>query len=963
MTVNFREMSNKTHGAYCNLEFSADFGSGAAGVATDPGGCDGPADPLCEIPPQPVNGECVEPPEPQYQPSNRGPLTGVLLTNPGSCYAKLGRVAPELTAAAGGEISDATFTVSATQHEDSEGFHYWKVSSISVSGGEGYYHQSELTISHSVGDTKVTQATAKVNTNADGVPVSVTITEAGKYYRESKDAQPYVAEVTVTPCGFGGVVGEIPPCPPSYGKEECDDWPADYIASISAQITATVNDDPYDEKFGQIESLTITKGGSNYLAWKWKEVCLVRSNMGRKGGFVVRAKTPTELVSISPIDGCYGGGACAKVIPLGDRRRPEVCVTGDGTGGTITAEVDSDYENEDDNPWKPYWLISKVTASGGSGYTDGSAAVVTFFGPPPSTTVEEQVVVELSATPKITDPQTGATSGGVLTGATVVNGGKFYIQEVYRGNQTPIKEIELVNKGSGYAKKPRIEPEVTAVATGTAGAGATFTPTLSVEQDDCGVDYWYVSSVSVSGGGGYETGAALSFAVQGDGVAEEPAEASLVAAPSDGVDGVPTGVNVANGGKYYLEDDKGEAYVADITIDITQIPPSNGSGAEFEADVETNPSSPDFGKIKKLRIKNGGSGYSLWGGPTDCEYEGPCGVTLRFRGINKEPEVEYNGAVFRADDPLVDCNNPPPNAPALHSVEHKAEASISRGGIWDPYERCACSGGGTGGNCTPLPPPTNCEQATGSSVPPCPPCRGECSECRPCAPGCKCYNGNCEPCEGPCSESSECGPGCRCENGRCVGDACGGTPCTTASDCPDCYTCKCEGGVCVEDTVVGTPCTGNAQGDCPDGYWCVGDPGSAGCVKPCSLCEGQTWPDDGNTHPDDVGKPRGICCLGKECTASLSQTYCAEWGGSYRAGTCDCCGRPGTAFGACGQEVYYYVGNSETLDCECVPYHCPASGPGSYIGTKQQCEKYLEDCKAGLIPFCNILCIEPNPLP
>jgi hypothetical protein len=148
-------------------------------------------------------------------------------------------------------------------------------------------------------------------------------------------------------------------------------------------------------------------------------------------------------------------------------------------------------------------------------------------------------------------------------------------------------------------------------------------------------------------------------------------------------------------------------------------------------------------------------------------------------------------------------------------------------------------------------------------------------------------------------------------------------------------------------------------------------------IQACDECEPQPDPGPCSCEDDDDCAPGcvcvdgecvaggcvdfGACCLGLECY-SLPAALCAEYGGTM-TGKCDCCGEPGTAFTVCGQESYYYVGNSETLDCECVPYHCPSSGPGSFWGTKQQCEKYLADCKAGLIPFCNILCIEPNPLP
>jgi hypothetical protein len=772
MTVSFSGLANRTRGADCALVFEADFGSGAEGFATNPGGCDGDTDPLCRItPPSPPPGEeCDQ--TISYSPSDRGPLETVLLTNPGSCYAKLGRVEPTLEAAGSGG-DGAVFSVSTTQHEDSQGFHYWKVSAISVSGGEEYEDGSPVTISHSVGDTKIVKAQATLSTNAEGVPVSVTVTEQGNYYRESKDAEPYVADVTVTPCGFElGDIGECPyptsvtedDCPPSLGKEACEawvieqlakcsEWLAEQIAAATASIEATVDDDPYSDTFGQIAALSVEQGGDGYLAWRWKEACHQRMN----GSWVLRAKTPTELVSLT-LTSCYGSGACVRVVPLGDRLSPKLCIYGNGTGGTITETVSPPrYEKPEDNPWKPYWEITDVTASGGTGYANSQQAVITYSG----ATVEQEAEITLQA------------NGGVLTGATLDRDkpGKFYIQKEYAGQPTQIREVEIVAKGSGYAKLGRREPVVTATA--SSGSGATFTPTLAIDQDECGVDYWYIDSVSVSGGTGYQTGAALSFSVQGDGTEEKPASGSVVTSEEPEFEGVPVSVTVSDGGRYYEETDKDPPYVAEVTVLVEQIPPSAGSGAEFNVIVEDNPTSPDFGKIKKVEITDDGQGYSLWGGPKDCEYYGPCGIELRFLGTNKEPEVEYDGGVFRTAEPLVNCNTIPSPADILHSIGH-GQVSISRGGTWVPDRPCLCDKTDNL-NCTPVPPSTEVCRASqvNFSQTPCLPCRGPCAECDPCPSGCHCSGGSCEPCEGPCDGDNPCPDGCACDDGFCgPGECC-----------------------------------------------------------------------------------------------------------------------------------------------------------------------------------------------
>jgi hypothetical protein len=614
--------------------------------------------------------------------------------------------------------------------------------------------------------------------------------EQGRYYRESKDAAPYVAEVTVTPCGSNWVPPPCPyvmplpsDCPSGYGKEDCDSWYAGAVAyynerceewlaaqvSGQAVIEASIEEDPYSPEFGQIKTLTVIKGGLGFLAWRWTERCHQRMN----GSWVLRANTPTELVSVSPITACYGSGACGRVVPLGDRLMPTVCIYGGGTGGTITATLsDREYAEPEDNPWKPYWRIASVTASGGSGYTNGSSATITYSG---GATIAVPARVTLHATPITGDPPTG----GSLTGATIEydtgenqeKGGKFYIQKQYLGTPGAIREVEIENAGSGYAKKGRVEPTVSVSA--STGSGATFTPTLAIDQDDCGVDYWYISSVSVSGGTEYLGGSSLTFSVDGAGTEEEAAEGTLVLSEDPELDGVPVGVDVSNGGRYYEEDEKEPPYVAEVTVEVTQIPPSVGFGAKLEAIVEDDPAKSTFGQITKLTITDGGSNYSLWGGPKDCEYHGPCGITLTFRGTNKEPEVEYDSAVFRAKDPVVDCNNIPSQMNVLHGINSSAVATISEKGIWNPDRRCMCDPDpDPTGNCTPVPPPisSTCRRtpSSGTTVP-CPPCRGPCSQCEPCAPGCYCHNGDCAPCEGSCDEESPCPDGCVCVDGECVG--------------------------------------------------------------------------------------------------------------------------------------------------------------------------------------------------
>jgi hypothetical protein len=773
MTVSLSGLANKTHGAYCPLAFSADFGDGAEGVATAPGGCDGDTDAACfKIGKDPVTGKCLDPNDPDgpspYGPSDRGPLSGVLLTNPGSCYAKLGRIEPTLKAMSFFG-SGAEFTVNTSKHEDDDGFDYWKVSSISVTKGKGYEDGSDVFITRSVGDTRIVDAKATLSVSLEGAPTSVSVTEPGKYYRESLDATPYVANITVTPCGGGS----------------------------GAEIKATVETDTSEPAFGQITKLSVTKGGDDYLAWAWRETCHTRLN---GESVVLRAKEPTELISLHPIKACFGGGACGRVVPVGEREAPEVCVYGSGKGGSISVTLDQFFASEEDDPWRPSWKIASISAAGGENYPDTEAAIITYQ------TSKATVVVPAAITLSATD--------GALTGATIDKAGQFYIEREYDGSETPIKIAEVMSGGSGYAKIGRVQPSIGVdVAPSSKGEGATFTPTLQSKKDTCGVDYWYVESIAVTQtvSEGYADEEPLVFELLGESQEEQGAAAYVVAAsdPETEREGVAVDVFVTDGGKYYLEDKSIAPYLPAVTVAVTQIPPSVGSGAKIQAVVEDDPNDPAFGQVVKLKVAEGGSGYSLWGGPKDCTYCGPCGITLTYRGVNKEPEVEYDAILFRAADKLVDCNSPPSTATVLHSSIGGGSVSISRGGEYtetqvcpcEPAEDCPCEDTNCPGGGVPVPNPPGCASNPGDETDKCPPCRGECDECNPCGdPCCVCVEGNCElsECCGPCDEENPCPEGCICCNGVCVeeipeGECCG--PCDEENPCPE--GCACVDGECV----------------------------------------------------------------------------------------------------------------------------------------------------------------------
>lgn len=80
-----------------------------------------------------------------------------------------------------------------------------------------------------------------------GAVASVNVTNKGRFYRENPALPPYVATVTATVVDDGAS---------AHGP-----------IGTGAQLSAVVDSDTGSETFGQITSVTVSNGGSGYLAW------------------------------------------------------------------------------------------------------------------------------------------------------------------------------------------------------------------------------------------------------------------------------------------------------------------------------------------------------------------------------------------------------------------------------------------------------------------------------------------------------------------------------------------------------------------------------------------------------------------------------------------------------------------------------------------------------------------------
>lgn len=603
---------------------------------TEPGGC---------APDLGVVAYCGDK-DPRYCDENaddRGPVTGVALIHGGSCLAIPARSQPDitLTAQPGGGGEEAKFTPILSIGYESFGprddIPVWSISGVTVEGGSGYQGGEAVKVSIAArplpseeyepedarGDRELEPASITVVANGEGVPVGCHVSKGGQYYKERFDIPgltfPVIGKVAV---GF---------------------------ADSGAIINGIVDVDATSETFGEVIGLEIVDGGDGVLVWQRSRV---EGHILSGRTLTLRATQTRPLVSVEA-DACFGSGVCVTVETVDERTEPTLsmdgygqCIHLDGWGlgcdGQFSHSTKVTYE--DDDPTRPIWSLESVQASGGRLYGNGGTSI------PAAIWLGEFDLVTGERSPPgdgfcgITGPEPFVTlhidppynpgfpwadppvppSGGVLVGATINSPGAFYQYRKYMGEPVPVQRITLTNPGEGYAEFGRIAPTLTLQPhPSIGGSGVTLTPTLGSEQDECGRDYWFLEGVKVAGGAGYgSSGPVVITTATGD-TTNLPANVML----DVGEDGVPVAATIIAPGKFWRESQDAPPYVATLTSRVLQLPPSKGEGAVISFVVEDDPNSPQFGKVAKAEIVNGGSGYITLG-QAGCEYESPCGVTL-----------------------------------------------------------------------------------------------------------------------------------------------------------------------------------------------------------------------------------------------------------------------------------------------------------------------------------------------
>lgn len=269
---------------------------------------------------------------------------------------------------------------------------------------------------------------------------------------------------------------------------------------------------------------------------------------------------------------------------------PETC------GSTITAKATRSWQH------LGAWCVHETTYTLAANEQD----CYPFSAWPSKTTIEgpgnyEEQLVTLSATSCF-----GSGFVGIATEPAGVPG-------VDNG---PLTAVEIVESGSGYAIKGRVEPSPENIKiTGGGGAGAELTVAWSESGDECGRPAWTVGGVSVAAGG--------------DGYAEQAAMSIAVSSPA--FEAVPAALRAVTGRE---EPEVVLAY-------------ASGSGAELEIKFTKAGGSPSVWSIDTITVVDGGSGYgygefAIFEVATDVDFVNNYAAGEIQTSVS-EPSIELNG--------------------------------------------------------------------------------------------------------------------------------------------------------------------------------------------------------------------------------------------------------------------------------------------------------------------------------
>ena len=280
---------------------------------------------------------------------------------------------------------------------------------------------------------------------SDGAIASISVEYGGAYYHSSAEAAPYVAAVTVG----------ISQTSPSNGT--------------GAVIAAVVESDTSSAGFGKIKTVSVSAGGSGYLAWEWVKTCCD----DKWNGVPIVLKRYLNN-SGSPCE--YIHRMCGGYSNVGSRGKISLQYNGPSSPATIT-------------------MVSEIKNDGGGGAA--SECNVTIQSDSLITDCGDWSEITFSGT----DPY-GYTPLAATVTATVEVGGEYdpnflydadcpYCESCCQGTGTPPTEVTVVFavSGAGAAYDSARAAAGTYVLSGGCGSGywshpAEFAVSLSSCRND-----------------------------------------------------------------------------------------------------------------------------------------------------------------------------------------------------------------------------------------------------------------------------------------------------------------------------------------------------------------------------------------------------------------------------------------------------------------------------------------------
>lgn len=602
VTATLSDLAQRNRTAECSLTLTSCFGSGAKAVVTQPGGCTNT--PTCG---------CIG--------SDAGPITEVLITDGGSCYAVLGREEPVVTATA---ISDsgagAEFLVTLDEGQDQCGLPVWSVTKVEVlEKGIGYEGVPSIVFSAVDGSREVESALGYVSQMEAVGPPSLTVLSAvgsGAKFVANITQSGFtpdrwsISSVAVTAGGEGYFDGALLSVDDYEGLFVVD--PAQLVlrtaraaptlqafpmsGGLGASIAITTAQTGSDPDLWSAAAISISDPGSGYVNGDLWTIYATDGIAVADGTAVATVNEEGGLLSLLIADGGQfyvdtgvaesvdvadggsyyeGGGGIEEItITLGGeyyRENPslpaltaDVTVTpcGGGAGATITAAVDDDVDSETFGQ-----VIALDITSGGDGYLSW-----TWDGGCLDRLNEESIVLRAQNPHVLVTLEVQSCYG---TGACI-------------DVKTTVGTCGEAGSPLPLPAFPRAAPRLSLSA--TPGIGACITPKFEFKSDACGFPYWYIESVSAFGGTNYNDVSQVQVDILA-GVQEEAANLTLYA-----TNGVATSVTVADGGKFYQQ--------CDYTGGVTALPgvtlTSGGEGYAKRGRVEPTlalkvPDSAGFG--------------------------------------------------------------------------------------------------------------------------------------------------------------------------------------------------------------------------------------------------------------------------------------------------------------------------------------------------------------------------------